>query len=259
VRYFTDPACPWSWAAEPALRRLQVEFGDELTITYVMGGLAREFRRPLETMRHVLDAAAASRMPVDPRVWLDAPPRSSYPACQAVKAAAEQDLDGPYLRVVREGIMARGRSLDTADALVDAARAVDGLDVARFGIDLRSHAIVEAFGADLETARAAAREGEQRVSFPTFAVRGEDGEERWAYDETDPGALRALAVAAGGTPRPLPGAEDAVRRFGSLATAEVAAACDLPGPRAPAELWRLATEFRARAERVLTGHLWAAA
>jgi putative protein-disulfide isomerase len=101
VTYYTDPACPWSWAAEPGLRRLQAEFGDSLEITYVMGGMAREFRKPLETMRHVLDAAEASGMPVDPRVWLDAPPRSSYPACLAVKAAAEQGLDAPYLLVLR--------------------------------------------------------------------------------------------------------------------------------------------------------------
>jgi putative protein-disulfide isomerase len=79
VTYYTDPACPWSWAAEPGLRRLQAEFGDSLEITYVMGGLAREFRKPVETMRHVLDAAEASGMPVDPRVWLDAPPRSRIP------------------------------------------------------------------------------------------------------------------------------------------------------------------------------------
>ncbi len=46
VTYYTDPACPWSWAAEPALRRLLSEFGDEVAITYVMGGLAREFRKP---------------------------------------------------------------------------------------------------------------------------------------------------------------------------------------------------------------------
>ncbi|MEN3283216.1 MAG: putative protein-disulfide isomerase [Solirubrobacteraceae bacterium] len=98
MSYYTDPACPYSWAAEPALRRLQVEFAEGLTITYVMGGLAREFRKPLQTMRHVLDAAAESGMPTDPRLWLDAPPTSSYPACQAVKAAAEQSLDGPYLR-----------------------------------------------------------------------------------------------------------------------------------------------------------------
>jgi protein-disulfide isomerase-like protein with CxxC motif len=53
VSYYTDPACPYSWAAEPALRRLQVEFAEGLTITYVMGGLAREFRKLPQTMRHV--------------------------------------------------------------------------------------------------------------------------------------------------------------------------------------------------------------
>ena len=72
----TDPADAASWAAEPARRRLEVEFGDDIAVTYVMGGLAREFRTPVETMRHVLDAAAASGMPTDPRLWLDAPPVS---------------------------------------------------------------------------------------------------------------------------------------------------------------------------------------
>src|SRR4051794_3744964 len=92
---YTDPACPWSWAAEPARLRFEARFGGELRIRLVMGGLAREFKRPVETMRHWIDAAAASGMPVDPRLWLDAPPRSSYPACIAVKAAAEQGLDAP--------------------------------------------------------------------------------------------------------------------------------------------------------------------
>jgi predicted DsbA family dithiol-disulfide isomerase len=90
VTYYTDPACPWSWAAEPGLRRLQSEFGATLSITYAMGGVARDFRKPVETMHHVLDACAASGMPVDPRVLLDAPPRSSYPARHAVKAAAAE-------------------------------------------------------------------------------------------------------------------------------------------------------------------------
>jgi putative protein-disulfide isomerase len=260
VSYYTDPACPWSWAAEPALRRLQAEFGAALHITYIMGGLAREFARPLETMRHVLDAGEASGMPVDPRLWLDRPPRSSYPACQAVKAAAEQGLDGPYLRVVREGLMARRQKLDTADTLIAATRAVAGMDVERFAVDLQSNAIVEAFGADLDLARAAALEGEPRVAFPSFAFRGEDGRDVWARDETSVEVVRAAAVASGASAADagLPSAEEALRRFPALATPEVAAACDLPGPRAPAELWRLATEFRARPERLLTGELWSA-
>jgi putative protein-disulfide isomerase len=260
VTYYTDPACPYSWAAEPALRRLQVEFAEGLTITYVMGGLAKEFRKPLQTMRHVMDAAAESAMPTDPRLWLDAPPTSSYPACQAVKAAAEQGLDGPYLRVVREGLMVDRLKLDTADALVDAARRIPGLDLARFAIDLRSHAIVEAFGADLERTRSAARDDrEPRVPFPSFEVRGENGEVHWLYDSTDPAPLRQAALAAGGDPQPLPDALAAVRRFGRIATPEVAAVCDRPGPLAAADLWRLATEWQVRPERALTGELWSPA
>jgi putative protein-disulfide isomerase len=48
LTYYTDPACPWSWAAEPALRRLQMEFGTELQITYVMAGMARDAGRPAD-------------------------------------------------------------------------------------------------------------------------------------------------------------------------------------------------------------------
>jgi putative protein-disulfide isomerase len=258
VSYYTDPACPYSWAAEPALRRLQVEFAEGLTITYVMGGLAREFRKPLQTMRHVLDAAAESGMPTDPRLWLDAPPTSSYPACQAVKAAAEQGLDGPYLRVVREGLMVDRLKLDTAEALTDAARRVPGMDVERFAIDLRSHAIVEAFGADLERTRAAARDGEPRVPFPSFEVRGDD-EVHWVSDSTDPTQLRRAALAAGGAPQALPDPLGAVRRFARIATPEVAAVCDRPGPLAAAELWGMATRWEVRPERALTGDLWAPA
>ncbi len=255
VSYFTDPACPSSWAAEPALRRLEAEFGEQVRITYVMGGLARQFKRPVETMRHWIDAAASSGMPNDPRIWLDAPPASSYPACLAVKAAAEQGLEAPYLRRVREGLACEGRKLDNPDALQAVARDVPGLDLQRFGVDLRSNAVVEAFGADLERTRSEAPEHHNergRLPFPSFVLA--DG--RGVFDSPDVDALRRLALDAGAEPRPLPDAEAALRRFGRMATPEVAAVCDLPGPRAPAELWRLALEWRARREPYVSGELW---
>jgi putative protein-disulfide isomerase len=236
-----------------------VEFAGDISVTYVMGGLAREFRTPVETMRHVLDAAAASGMPTDPRLWLDAPPVSSYPACQAVKAADDQGLDDAYLRVVREGLMVDRVKLDGAEALIGAARRVPGLDVERFRIALHSAAVVEAFEADVARTRAAGREGERRVPFPSFELTGEDGEAHWVYDSGDPERLRAAALAAGGTPRPLPGVLEAVSRFGRMATPEVAAVCGLAGPQAEAELWRLAADWRIQSERALTGELWQAA
>jgi predicted DsbA family dithiol-disulfide isomerase len=253
VRYYTDPACSSSWAAEPALRSLMVEFGADLTFTYVMGGLARQYEDDLSRMvTQWLDDAARSGMPVDPRPWLEAPIASTYPACMAVKAAGEQgpEATGRYLRALREGLLCFRRKLDTPEALVEEARSA-GLDTRRFRIDLGSHAIVEAFGADLEDTRALP---EESFALPTIRfgddhlVSGPAPYEEW----------RAAALAAGARPageeRPDPPA--ALARFGRMATVEVEAVCDLPGPRASAELWRLAAEWRVKPLRVLTGTLW---
>ena len=140
-----------------------MEFGTDLSITYVMGGLAREFTSPATMIVPWLDASDRSGMPVDPRLWSEAPIGSSYPACMAVKAAAEQgpEATGRYLRALREGLMCFRRKLDTVEALVSEARSA-GLDVARFRASLESNAIVEAFGADLEETRA----GELSCLFP---------------------------------------------------------------------------------------------
>ncbi|MBS1863710.1 MAG: hypothetical protein JSS68_18600 [Actinobacteria bacterium] len=43
VRHFSEPACTWSWAPEPALRRIIFEFDGELDFVWAMGGLARRF------------------------------------------------------------------------------------------------------------------------------------------------------------------------------------------------------------------------
>jgi predicted DsbA family dithiol-disulfide isomerase len=246
LRYYTDPACPVSWAAEPVLRRLLVEFGADLSITYVMGGLAREYEAPYESrVREWLRHAEHSGMPFDPLLWTDGPIRSTYPACIAVKAAAEQGPEAAarYLRAVREGLMCFRRKLDAKEALVEEARGA-GLDVERFRIDLDSHAILEAFGADLDARRAYERE------LPFLVLEDE------VLDVS--GDLRAALLRAGAQPagEPWPDVLAALGRFGRMATAEVEAVCDLPGPRANAELWRLAAEWRVRPVRVLTGTLW---
>ena len=252
------------------MRSLLVEFGTEVEITYVMGGLAREVAGDLSKLViDWLDAADRSGMPLDPRLWEEAPLRSTFPACMAVKAAAEQGPDAAsrYLRAVREGIMCRRRRLDAAEALVEEARGA-GLDGQRFRIDLESHAIVEAFGADLEETRSipdAARErglarerskGE-RLAFPSIRFEGEAGDE-WRGGDHSYVEWRTAAIAAGARPgdEPRPDVLGALERFGRMATPEVEAVCDLPGPRASAELWRLATEWKVKPTRVLTGMLW---
>jgi predicted DsbA family dithiol-disulfide isomerase len=269
VQYFTDPASVWSWGAEPRIRKLMVEFGDSLSWTYVMGGLARQYGLPAAREEHIiqwLSAADDSAMPLDPRLWTESPISSTFPACMAVKAAAEQadDRGYRYLRALREGLMCFRRKLDTTEALVEEARGAR-LDVQRFRVDLGSHAIVEAFGNDLEATRTVsddARErggvttgqGGERLVFPTLVFGGSYA----VYGQSSYEDYREAALAAGAEPAGtgVPGVLEAVKRFGRMATEEVMQVCELPEPRAALELWQLASEWKLRPVKVLTGLLW---
>jgi putative protein-disulfide isomerase len=249
--YYTDPACPWSWALEPNLRRLQVEFGQQIAIRPVMGGRWPRFEDPQAQVAEWLEACDRSGMPFDPRLWLESPPSGSHPACLAVVAAGEQGeaVQAAYLRRVREGLMCGRRKLDALEALVAEAHAVPGMDAARLRRDLGSSATVERFSEQLECTRAlGGPEALPALVLGDRAVRGFVPYEEW----------RAAALAAGAQPlgEPAPSIEQALRRFGTLATAEVAAACDLPGPRARAALWQLALEWKVVAEKRFTSALW---
>jgi len=230
-----------------------VEFGADLEWSWVMAGLHRQIDDPGARVAEWLQEAGRSGMPFDTRLWLEGAIRSTHPACMAVKAAAEQADDNgyAYLRALREGIMCLRRKLDTTEALVEEARGV-GLDPERFRIDLGSHATAEAFGADLEHARAAPG------PLPRATFVADDGSEHVA---AAPDRMAEAAVAAGARrePAPWPEVSGALSRFARLGDVEVEAVCDLPEPRAQAELWRLALEWRARPRRVLTGRLWEAA
>jgi predicted DsbA family dithiol-disulfide isomerase len=275
IRFYTDPACPWSWAAEPALRRLMWEFEGELRFAWVMGGLARSYEGAnfLDLVSQWLEDAAAGGMPCDPRLWTQNPLDSTYPACQAVEAAEEQGWEPGYryLRTLREGIMVERRKLDHAEALIEAAGR-SGIDRQRFESDLRSHAITELFGADLEEVRDPPREahdgdgihrdvkGRERISFPSALFVGEDGtrEGVWGTDCVDPGKLRDAALATGaqqvtkGALEPL----EAVERFGRCATRELEVLSGRPRPVLEAELWALAREWKLKPIPVLIGVLW---
>lgn len=285
VRFYTDPACSWSWGAEPALRRLLWEFEGELDVRWVMGGLARQWGQDYrdeegaigagpdcfaDLISHWLEVAARTEMPIDPRLWTVSPLASSYPACQAIKAACEQgwELGYRYLRRVREGMMVERRKLDHLDALLAEAGPA-GLDRARFEIDLRSNAITESFAADLEEvrsppdeARAAngvrRTEGHERIVFPSAVFVAADGARHAVWGSPAPGAYREAAIAAGarqineGALEPV----ETIERFGRCATRELEELSGRPRPVVEAELWSLAQEWKLMPVPALTGTLW---
>lgn len=261
---YTDPFCPWSWAAEPALRKLRCEFGDEVDLHIVIAGLARQIdaEKARGYALQTLEASAAGGQPADARRWLSDPPSSTYPAAIAFHAVADQADPSGFLRRLREAVFLEGRRMDSPDALMDAARAVGGLDLDRLRIDFGSHAMLERFGEDLERSRSVAPElrgaSGDRVAIPTLVVSGSDGQTSHASGTHEWPEWRQAALDAGARPRAAapPSVEEALRRLGPMTTPEVALVCELPGPRAPAELWRLALEWRVSARRLAGGELW---
>jgi predicted DsbA family dithiol-disulfide isomerase len=284
LRYYTDPACPRSWGNEPALRRLMWEFGEQLEFTWVMGGLARQYGpdyrdresgigfgsdRYADLMGHWLEVGAESGMPIDARLWRQNPISSTYPACQAVEAAAEQGAVPAYryLRRLREGLMVERKKLDHLEALVGEAGPA-GLDSERFRIDLGSHAITEAFAAHLEEVRSppeAAKtngqvtetEGRERLSFPSALFRGEDGAGHGVWGWQSYEAYRQAVEAAGGVVAAgRPEALEAVERFGRCATHELEELTGKPRPVLEAELWALARDWKLKPDLGPAGTIW---
>jgi putative protein-disulfide isomerase len=285
VRYYTDPACSWSWGAEPTLRKLMWEFDGQLEFAWVMGGLARRYGSDYrdddgsigsgpdcfaDLMAHWLNVAAETGMPCDPRLWTSNPIASTYPVCIAVEAASEQGWESGYryLRRVREGLMYGRRKLDNPSALLAEAEPA-GLDVGRFEIALGSHGPLESLGAHIEEVRdipeeprvagkLSHTEGRERLSFPSAVFIAADGARHGVWGLQPLEAYRQAALAAGASQvneGPLPPLA-AVERFGPIATREAEVLGERPGPPARAELWSLAAEFRLRPHQALTGTIW---
>ncbi|MFM8486364.1 MAG: DsbA family protein, partial [Bacteroidota bacterium] len=98
VIYFTDPICSSCWGIEPQLRKLKLEYGDNLEIEYRMGGLLPDWSynsggisKPSDVAHHWDEVSIHYDMPIDGDVWLEDPLDSSYPPSIAFKAAEMQD------------------------------------------------------------------------------------------------------------------------------------------------------------------------
>lgn len=155
--YFTDPICSTCWGIEPQWRRLKLEYGHVLDISYHMGGLLPSWdvyssggiSGPSDVAHHWDEVSLHYQMPIDGNVWLEDPLPSSYPPSIWFKAAQLQDKHRAviFLRRMRELLFMEKQNICKPEPLLKAA-AFAGLDILQLQADFNDTA-AGLFEADL--------------------------------------------------------------------------------------------------------------
>ncbi|PCH94570.1 MAG: hypothetical protein COB83_11265 [Gammaproteobacteria bacterium] len=180
---YTDPYCTWCWGSEPIMRKLKEQYGEQLKISYVMGGLVKDIREfhdqanaiggehwYRQVASHWLEASKKHHMPVDEQIYYDIKNEafSTYPACIAFQAAKLQSeaLGERYLRRLREATSIERQVIQSRAVQNKLAEEV-GLNLPLFKRSINNGAANKAFKKDLQQCRNKGISG-----FPSFIIRG---------------------------------------------------------------------------------------
>ena len=177
IVHFADPWCWWSWGLEPVLQRLREVYGDNVQVTYKMGGEFETLKAWMEengvdergTIDWILESVALTHMPVQPDYYFRCKVESSFPACKAFTAAKLQSRDEAtkYFRRMMEAFGLECLPA-TEDTLVKLGAEV-GLDKDRLRKEMHSPEVEEAFERDREEML------RQHANFDALLVRNREG------------------------------------------------------------------------------------
>ncbi len=170
IEYYTDPLCCWSWAFEPHWQRLLREFAEQITYFYYMGGLISNWQNYQDPMNAInrpaqlgplwMEASQIANVFIDPSIWVDDPPTSSYPACIAVKSAEIQSREAGenFLYKLREAVMTKNQNVAKPEVLTAIAQNFaeenpELLNFNQFLEDISGEKSVQLFKDDLQKVR----------------------------------------------------------------------------------------------------------
>ncbi len=183
VIYFTDPICSSCWGIEPQLRKLKLEYGNNVEVEYRMGGLLPDWSynsggisKPSDVAHHWDEVSLYYDMPIDGDVWLQDPLDSSYPPSIAFKAAQMQDKKKAieFMRELREMVFLKKKNIAKWEHIAAAAKKT-GLDTEQLKKDFDGKG-KELFQEDLKLAREMGVRG-----FPTMFFTNDAGNKEIIY------------------------------------------------------------------------------
>lgn len=183
IIYYTDPICSSCWGIGPQLRKLKLEYGNNIEVEYRMGGLLPNWSynsggisKPSDVAHHWDEVSVYYDMPIDGNVWLEDPLNSSYPPSIAFKAAQMQDNEKAilFLREIREMVFLQKKNITKWEHLELAGKKV-GLDIVKLKTDYEGKA-KELFEEDLKLGRELGVRG-----FPTMFFTDTTGQKEMVY------------------------------------------------------------------------------
>ncbi|RDZ11644.1 dithiol-disulfide isomerase [Priestia megaterium] len=156
IYVFVDPLCPECWALEPILKKLQIEYGQLLSLKHVLGGNLQQLNIGAQhRFEHIAKSwektGSRSGMSCDGNLWLENPIDTPYAASIAIKAAGLQGKKQGirFLRRLQEVVFLEKQNVTEESVLIQCAKHV-GLDVNEFVKDLHSDYAAKAFQCDLK-------------------------------------------------------------------------------------------------------------
>ena len=145
--YFHDPMCSWCYAFQPTWQEIKTRLPSNVEQINVLGGLAPDedvqMSESLQlTIQHhwqrIQQVVPGTEFNFD--FWSDCKPRrSTYPACRAVIAAANQDkaMEEPMIQAIQHAYYRDARNPSDYSTHVELARELQ-LNKAQFAYDLTS-------------------------------------------------------------------------------------------------------------------------
>ncbi|MHA2962319.1 ClpXP adapter SpxH family protein [Priestia megaterium] len=156
IYVFVDPLCPECWALEPILKKLQIEYGQLLSLKHVLGGNLQQLNiGAQQKFEHIAKSwektGSRSGMSCDGNLWLENPIDTPYAASIAIKAAGLQGKKQGirFLRRLQEVVFLEKQNVTEESVLIQCAKHV-GLDINEFVKDLHSDYAAKAFQCDLK-------------------------------------------------------------------------------------------------------------
>lgn len=261
IIYFTDPICSSCWGIEPQLRKLKLEYGNNIEVDYRMGGLLPDWSynsggisKPSDVAHHWDEVSVYYDMPIDGDVWLEDPLASSFPPSIAFKAAQLQDKEKAllFLREIREMVFLKKKNITKWEHIAEAAKNT-GLDPDKLKTDYEGEA-KELFNQDLKLARESGVRG-----FPTMFFIDKAGNKEIVYGSKPYSAFEnaLIKINAGAKKNKYSKSpEDLFKKYRSLTAKEFSELSEKPRNESEQILNQLTDQGKVTKLTTKNGSLW---